>query len=130
MSVRTPLARGRAAYAQPPVGLVGRRREFMQSMCSFSATTASIHLLFCANIIRKYVYFRLVQLTGLNSEAGGPFEEKCKLYIIFFAHAKISGRWVQKPAHVTKKQVLRPAQAAVAVNPIKCARAEWMYFCC
>ena len=44
--------------------------------------------------IRKYVYFRLLQRTRRNSEAGGPFEEKCKLSY-FFAHAKISGRWIR-----------------------------------
>ena len=55
----------------------------MQSMCSFSATTASIHLLFGANTIRTYAYFRVVQLTELNSEVWGPPEKKV-LYLFFF----------------------------------------------
>ena len=51
----------------------------MQSMCSFSATTASIHLLFDANTIANYAYFRVVQLTELDSETMGPLEKRCQL---------------------------------------------------
>ena len=81
---------------QPPLG---HQREFMQSMCSFSATTASIHLLFGANTIASHTYFRVGQATGLNSEAGGSFEEKCKLSIFFHTYQDIR-KVDQKPAHI------------------------------
>ena len=57
---------------------------------SYSATTASIHLLFCANTIPSHAYFHVEQATGLNSEAGGPSAKSCKKIIIFFTRAKIS----------------------------------------
>ena len=62
----------------------------MHPIDSFSATTASIHLLFCANTIPSHTYFRVGQATGLNSEAGDPSAKSCKKIMFFLTRTKIS----------------------------------------
>ena len=68
-------------------GLVERGMDVIDS---YSATTASIHLLFCANTIPSHTYFRVGQATEVNSEAGDPSAKSCKKIKFFLTRAKIS----------------------------------------